>query len=78
MFPLIAQSGGVLARQSAVEGSIDLCRLAGVGDSAVICSILRDDGEMARIDDIGDLVSEHGLAVASLDELIDRLASAST
>ena len=78
VFPLIAQSGGVLARQSAVEGSIDLCRLAGVGDSAVICSILRDDGEMARIDDIGDLVSEHGLAVASLDELIDRLASAST
>ena len=76
VFPLIAQSGGVLARQSAVEGSIDLCRLAGVGDTAVICSILRDDGEMARIDDIGDLISQHGLAVASLDELIGRLASA--
>ena len=76
VFPLIAQSGGVLARQSAVEGSIDLCRLAGVGDTAVICSILRDDGEMARIDDIGELISQHGLAVASLDELIGRLASA--
>lgn len=78
VFPLIAQAGGVLARQSAVEGSIDLCRLAGVGDSAVICSILRDDGEMARIDDIGDLISDKGLAVASLDELIDRLASVGT
>ena len=75
VFPLIAQSGGVLARQSAVEGSIDLCRLAGAGDAAVICSILRDDGEMARIDDIGDLISTHGLAVANLDELISRLAS---
>lgn len=76
VFPLIAQSGGVLVRQSAVEGSIDLCRLAGASDTAVICSILRDDGEMARIDDIGELISQHGLAVASLDELIDRLASA--
>lgn len=75
VFPLIAQSGGVRARQSAVEGSIDLCRLAGAGDAAVICSILRDDGEMARIDDMGDLIARHGLAVASLDELIDRLAS---
>ena len=76
VFPLIAQSGGVLARPSAVEGSIDLCRMAGVGDAAVICSILRDDGEMARIDDIGDLIEQHGLAVADLTELSTRLASA--
>lgn len=76
VFPLIAQSGGVLARPSAVEGSIDLCRMAGAGDTAVICSILRDDGEMARIDDIGDLIEQHGLAVADLTELSTRLASA--
>lgn len=78
VFPLIAQAGGVLARHSAVEGSIDLCRMAGVGETAVICSILRDDGEMARIDDIGDLIEQHGLAVADLNELAGRLASAST
>lgn len=76
LFPLIAQAGGVLARPSAVEGSIDLCRLAGTGENAVICSILRDDGEMARIDDIGDLIEQHGLAVADLTELAARLASA--
>lgn len=72
VFPLIAQPGGVLARPSAVEGSIELCRMAGVGDTAVICSILRDDGEMARIDDIGDLIARHGLAIADISALIDR------
>ena len=66
VFPLIARSGGVAERMSAVEGSIDLCRRAGVGDAAVICSIMRDDGEMARIDDIADLIAEHRLAVADI------------
>jgi 3,4-dihydroxy 2-butanone 4-phosphate synthase/GTP cyclohydrolase II len=73
VFPLIAQAEGVLARASAVEASIDLVRMAGVGDAAVICSIMRDDGEMARIDDIGDLLRDHGLAVADIGELIRRL-----
>jgi 3,4-dihydroxy 2-butanone 4-phosphate synthase len=76
VFPLIAQSGGVRARASAVEASIDLCRMAGAGDTAVICSILRDDGEMARIDDVGDLLREHGLAVADIGELLARLERA--
>lgn len=69
VFPLIARSGGVAERMSAVEGSIDLCRRAGVGEAAVICSIMRDDGEMARIDDIADLVAENGLAVANISLL---------
>lgn len=73
VFPLIAQAGGVLVRPSAVEASIDLARMAGAGDAAVICSIMRDDGEMARIDDIGDLVEEHGLAIANIGILIARL-----
>lgn len=73
VFPLIAQSGGVLARPSACEASIDLARMAGAGDAAVICSIMRDDGEMARIDDIGDLLRDHGLAVAEVGALIARL-----
>ena len=73
VFPLIAQDGGVLARPSACEASIDLARMAGAGDAAVICSIMRDDGEMARIDDIGDLLRDHGLAVAEVGALIARL-----
>lgn len=76
VFPLIARSGGVLERPSACEASIDLARLAGAGDAAVICSIMRDDGEMARLEDIGDLLREHGLAVAHIGDLIERLAGA--
>ncbi|MFN9634032.1 MAG: 3,4-dihydroxy-2-butanone-4-phosphate synthase [Erythrobacteraceae bacterium] len=76
VFPPIAQGGGVLARASACEASIDLARVAGAGDAAVICSIMRDDGEMARIDDIGDLLAAHGLAVAQIGTLIERLEGA--
>ena len=76
VFPLIAQAGGVRARPSACEASIDLARLAGAGDAAVICSIMRDDGEMARLEDIGDLLCEHHLAVADIGELIARLEGA--
>lgn len=76
VFPLIARSGGVRMRASACEASIDLARLAGAGDAAVICSIMRDDGEMARLEDIGDLLRDHGLAVADIGELIARLAGA--
>jgi 3,4-dihydroxy 2-butanone 4-phosphate synthase len=73
VFPLIAQAGGVLTRPAACEAAIDLTRLAGVGDAAVICSIMRDDGEMARIDDVGDLLRDHGLAVAEIGDVIARL-----
>jgi 3,4-dihydroxy 2-butanone 4-phosphate synthase/GTP cyclohydrolase II len=76
VFPLIAQAGGVLARPAACEAAIDLARMAGAGDAAVICSIMRDDGEMARIDDIGDLIAAHDLAVAEIGDLIARLEGA--
>ena len=76
VFPLIAQDGGVLVRASACEASVDLARMAGAGDAAVICSIMRDDGEMARIDDVGDLLSAHGLVVADIRALIERLEGA--
>lgn len=76
VFPLIARAGGVLERAAACEASIDLARLAGAGDAAVICSILRDDGEMARLEDIGDLIAAHGLAVADIGALIARLEGA--
>jgi 3,4-dihydroxy 2-butanone 4-phosphate synthase len=76
VFPLIAQAGGVRERPAACEASIDLARLAGAGDAAVICSIMRDDGEMARIDDIGDLIAAHGLAVAEIGALIAHLEGA--
>lgn len=76
VFPLIAQPGGVLDRPAACEAAIDLVRMAVAGDAAVICSIMRDDGEMARIDDIGDLIARYGLAVAQIGDLIARLEGA--
>lgn len=69
VFPLIAAPGGIAERPAALEAAIELVRRAGAGDAAVICSIMRDDGEMARIDDVADLVEVHGLAVIDLTDL---------
>lgn len=76
VFPLIASEGGTAERPAAAEASIDLCRLAGCGDAAVICSIMRDDGEMARLNDIGELIESHGLKIADIDDLLQHLGIA--
>ncbi|MBL0768260.1 3,4-dihydroxy-2-butanone-4-phosphate synthase [Sphingopyxis sp. XHP0097] len=73
VFPLIGAPGGVRERAAAAEASIELCNLAGAGDMAVICSIMRDDGEMARIDDLDDFIARHAIPVADIGALIDRI-----
>ena len=70
VFPLIAAAGGVAERPAALEAAIELCRRAGAGDAAVICSIMREDGEMARIEDLAELIAAHGLCVADLGDLL--------
>ena len=70
VFPLIAAPGGIAERPAALEAAIELTRRADAGEAAVICSIMRDDGEMARIDDIAKLIEQHGLAVADIGELV--------
>lgn len=70
VFPLIAAPGGVRERPAALEAAIELVRRAGAGDAAVICSIMREDGEMARIDDLAELIDRHGLAVADIADLV--------
>ena len=70
VFPLIIAEGGVTERPAAAEAAVELCRRAGAGDAAVICSILRDDGEMARLDDIAELMTGFGIATADIDALI--------
>ena len=52
MFPLRARKGGVLVRTGQTEGSVDLARLAGCKPAGVICEIMRDDGEMARLPEL--------------------------
>ena len=70
VFPLITADGGVAERPAAAEAAIELCRMAGVGDAAVICSIMRDDGEMARIEDITELTQSNGVAIADIGNLL--------
>lgn len=73
IFPLIGAPGGVRERAAAAEAAIELCTLAGAGDMAVICSIMRDDGEMARIDDLDAFIARHCMPVADIGILLDRL-----
>ncbi len=70
IFPLRAQPGGVLVRSGHTEGSIDLARLAGLRPAAVICEIMRDDGEMARMDDLEHFAQRHDLPILTIADLI--------
>src|ERR1700722_3323161 len=70
VFPLRARKGGVLVRAGQTEASVDLARMAGLNPSGVICEIMRDDGEMARIPDLVPFCREHGLLMLTVAELI--------
>jgi 3,4-dihydroxy 2-butanone 4-phosphate synthase / GTP cyclohydrolase II len=70
IFPLRARRGGVLVRAGQTEASVDLARLAGLNPAGVICEIMRDDGEMARIPDLIPFCKEHGLKILTVAELI--------
>ncbi|MGH7214292.1 MAG: bifunctional 3,4-dihydroxy-2-butanone-4-phosphate synthase/GTP cyclohydrolase II [Tepidisphaeraceae bacterium] len=68
--PLRARDGGVLVRAGQTEGSVDLARLAGLKPAAVICEIMRDDGEMARRPELEQFCRAHGLKMCTIAELI--------
>ena len=73
--PLRSRDGGVLVRTGQTEGSLDLCRLAGLYPAAVIIEVMRDDGEMARLPDLERLCTRHNLRMCSVPQLIEhRLA----
>ncbi len=73
VFPLMAHEDGLGSRQGHTEASIELARLAGCAPAAVICEVLRDDGEMARGSDLQDFAKTHGLKIARIDSLISYL-----
>lgn len=76
--PLRARNGGVLVRTGQTEGSVDLCRLAGLYPAALIIEIMRDDGEMARLPDLVALAKRHNLKLCSVAQIIEhRLAKES-
>ena len=71
IFPLVARDGGTLVRAGHTEAVVDIARACGVADPAgVICEIMKDDGEMARLPDLWGFAGEHGLKIASIADLI--------
>jgi 3,4-dihydroxy 2-butanone 4-phosphate synthase/GTP cyclohydrolase II len=70
IFPLIAQNGGVLVRAGHTEAGCDLTRLAGLAPAAVICEILKDNGEMARLPDLIEFAAQHKLKIGTITDLI--------
>ena len=71
IFPLIAKKGGVLVRTGHTEGSVDVCKMAGVAPVAVICEIMKDDGTMARRDDLEKFAKKHGLNIIYISDLVE-------
>ncbi len=70
VFPLVARPGGVLVRAGHTEAAVDVSRLAGLNSSGVICEIMREDGTMARLDDLMEFARAHGLKVGTIRDLI--------
>lgn len=73
VFPLRAVPGGVLERPGHTEGSLELCKLAGLNEAAVICEIMNPDGSMARRDDLNLFSLEHDIPVVTIELLIEYL-----
>ena len=71
IFPIRARKGGVLVRAGQTEGSVDLCRLAGLKPAGVICEIMKDDGTMARMPDLVKFAREHNLKIVTIADLIE-------
>jgi 3,4-dihydroxy 2-butanone 4-phosphate synthase/GTP cyclohydrolase II len=70
VYGLRARDGGVLVRAGHTEGSVDLARLGGLKEAAVICEIMNDDGTMARLPDLRRFCAQHGLKMCTIESLI--------
>ena len=70
VFPLRARDGGVLVRAGHTEAAVDISRLAGLNPSGVICEIMKEDGEMARLPDLVAFAQLHGLKIGTISDLI--------
>jgi len=71
IFPLRAQKGGVLVRAGHTEAAVDISELAGLNPSGVICEIMKDDGQMARLPDLVKFAKKHNLKIATIADLIE-------
>lgn len=71
IFPLIAKVGGSLVRTGHTEGSVDLCVLAGLAPSAVICEIIKEDGTMARRPDLDIFCEKHEMNIVYISDIVE-------
>jgi len=71
IFPLMAEKGGVLKRAGHTEAAVDLARLAGHFPAGAICEIIREDGQMARLDDLIPFAEKHQLKIITIEDLIN-------
>ena len=71
LFPLIASKGGVLDRKGHTEASVDLAKICGYEPVSVIIEIIKDDGEMARRDDLIEFAKKYDLKIITIDHIID-------
>ncbi|WP_158838729.1 3,4-dihydroxy-2-butanone-4-phosphate synthase [Polaribacter sp. L3A8] len=69
VFPLLAQKEGVFARRGHTEGSIDLMRLSGLRDAAVLCELTNVDGTMSRLPEICAFASKHDMTVVTIEDI---------
>jgi len=72
VFPLRARPGGVLEREGRVEAAVELAAGAGMRPAAVLCQVMRDDGHMARSEDLERFAERHGLAIVRVSEVVAR------
>jgi 3,4-dihydroxy 2-butanone 4-phosphate synthase/GTP cyclohydrolase II len=70
IFPLIAKKGGVLRRAGHTEAAVDLARMCGSYPAGVICEVIKEDGTMARVDDLKEISQKHGLKFITIKDLI--------
>ncbi|MFK4038108.1 bifunctional 3,4-dihydroxy-2-butanone-4-phosphate synthase/GTP cyclohydrolase II [Nonomuraea wenchangensis] len=72
VFPLRYHEGGVLARRGHTEAAVDLARLAGLSGAGALAEIVNDDGSMARLPELRRFADRHGLALVSIEQLVDH------
>jgi len=78
LFPLRYRDGGVLARRGHTEAAVDLARLAGLPPAGVVVEILNEDGTMARLPELREFADTHGLALISIEQLVEHRRSTET
>jgi len=73
IFPLVAKEGGVVERPGHTEATLDLMRLSGLKETGVICEIIKDDGEMARMPDLAEFAKVHNMRILTIEALVQYM-----